>query len=137
MAGRYEGFTARVAEAVRGTRGDTDPALRRAVEARAAALGGRAADGGSAGAGVNGAGVSSAGVGGEGETEEVPVPLRVYVDKVARHAYEVTDEDVAALRRAGYTEDAIFEVTVSAAVGAGLARLERGLAALGRGRAER
>jgi hypothetical protein len=37
---------------------------------------------------------------------------------------------VAALRRAGYSEDAIFETAISAAIGGGLARLERGLAAL-------
>jgi hypothetical protein len=34
------------------------------------------------------------------------------------------------LRRAGYSEDAIFEITVSAALGAGMIRLERGLAAM-------
>jgi len=65
-----------------------------------------------------------------GRNEGVPEPLRAYVDKVARHAYEVTDEDVEALKRAGYGEDQLFEITVSAAVGAGLKRLERGLAAL-------
>jgi alkylhydroperoxidase/carboxymuconolactone decarboxylase family protein YurZ len=37
---------------------------------------------------------------------------------------------VAALRAAGYSEDAIFEIVASVAVGAGLGRLERGLAAL-------
>jgi alkylhydroperoxidase family enzyme len=60
----------------------------------------------------------------------VPEVLRSYVDKVARHAYRVTDEDVDALKQAGYTEDQLFEITVSAAVGAGLHRLEAGLAAL-------
>jgi alkylhydroperoxidase family enzyme len=60
----------------------------------------------------------------------LPEPLRAYVGKVARHAYQVTDDDVAALRRAGYSEDAIFEITASAALAAGLGRLERGLAAL-------
>ena len=60
----------------------------------------------------------------------VPDEWAAYVDKVARHAYQVTDEDVQALKDAGYSEDAIFEVTLSAAMGAGLARLERGLQAL-------
>lgn len=59
----------------------------------------------------------------------VPADLASYVDKLARHAYEVTDADVSALK-ARYDEDALFEITVSAAVGAGLARLEAGLAAL-------
>jgi len=42
----------------------------------------------------------------------------------------VTDADVAGLAPAGYSEDAVFELTVAAAVGAALNRLERGLAAL-------
>lgn len=63
---------------------------------------------------------------------DVPEKLRAYVDKVHRHAYEVTDEDLEALARSGYSQDQLFEITVSAAVGAGLSRLERGLAALGK-----
>lgn len=59
-----------------------------------------------------------------------PEALRGYLDKVARHAYKVTDEDVAALGEAGYSEDQIFEATVSCALGAGLRRLEAGLAAI-------
>src|SRR2546421_227979 len=52
-------------------------------------------------------------------------------DLGARYAaYTATDEDLAALQRAGHSDDALFEVTVSAALGAALARLERGLAAL-------
>jgi alkylhydroperoxidase family enzyme len=68
-----------------------------------------------------------------GQGRDVPELLRAYVDKVHRHAYEVTDEDVEALEQAGYSQDQLFEITVSAAVGAGLSRLERGLAALGKG----
>lgn len=60
----------------------------------------------------------------------LPAPLDAYVEKVRRHAYKVTDEDVAALQRAGHSDDALFEITVAAAVGAALYRLERGLAAL-------
>lgn len=88
--------------------GETDPALRRAIEARSAEAGGRPGP-------VSG---------------EVPDPLKTYVDKVARHAFRVTDRDLEDLERAGYSEDAIFEITLSAALGAGMARLERGLAAL-------
>lgn len=66
------------------------------------------------------------------QAHEVPEPLRAYVDKLHRHAYEVTDDDVEALEHAGYSQDQLFEITVSAAVGAGLSRLERGLAALGK-----
>ena len=60
----------------------------------------------------------------------VPAVLRPYVEKVARFAYKVTDDDVQALLRHGYSEDAVFEITVSAALGAGLGRLEAGLTAL-------
>jgi len=56
--------------------------------------------------------------------------VAAYVDKVSRHAYRVTDEDVAALKAEGYSEDAIFEITVAAAVAAGLYRMKRGLALL-------
>ena len=46
---------------------------------------------------------------------------------MARHAYRITDDDIARLRSAGYDEDQIFEATVAAAVGAGVSRLELGL----------
>ena len=59
-----------------------------------------------------------------------PAPFAGYVDKVAQHAYKVTDADVIALQGAGHSDDALFEITVSAAVGAALGRLERGMAAL-------
>lgn len=62
--------------------------------------------------------------------EDLPPGLASYVDKVAQHAYKVTDEDVVALQRAGNSDDTLFELTVSAALGAALLRLERGLAAL-------
>jgi alkylhydroperoxidase family enzyme len=64
------------------------------------------------------------------EGGDVPEALRDYLDKVARHAYKVTDEDVEALRAAGYSEDQIFEATVSCALGASLRRLEAGLSAI-------
>ena len=51
------------------------------------------------------------------QTETIPPELLSYIKKIA-------------LRNAGYSEDAIFEITLSAALGAGMARLERGLAAL-------
>lgn len=80
------------------------PGLRQSVEAHAARLGG-----------------------GEREAQEIPAELVAYVEKVALHAYRTTDDDVQRLREAGYSEDAIFEITLCAAAGAGLARLERGV----------
>ena len=59
-----------------------------------------------------------------------PPAFAAYLEKVRRHAYEVTDEDVHALKNAGFSEDQIFEHTVSTAVAAGLERLEAGLGAL-------
>lgn len=44
-------------------------------------------------------------------------PLRVLVDKVAHHAQHVTDDDIAAARAAGLSEDQIFEIVVCAAIG--------------------
>ena len=61
---------------------------------------------------------------------EAPPDFDGYLDKVRRHAYTVTDEDVQALKDAGHSEDEIFEQTVSAAAAAGLERLDAGLRAL-------
>ena len=61
---------------------------------------------------------------------DVPAHLANYVEKVRHAAYRVTDEDVRALVAAGLSEDVIFEVTISAAFGAALRRLDAGLAAL-------
>ncbi|HEX6107905.1 MAG TPA: hypothetical protein VFZ02_00735 [Ktedonobacteraceae bacterium] len=95
-------------EAVLTSHGDTELSVRQAVEALSAQPGGRPSS----------------------QTDAIPPELISYVKKVALHAYKTTDEDIESLRKAGYSEDAIFEITVSAALGAGMARLERGLAAL-------
>ncbi len=60
---------------------------------------------------------------------EVPHELQTLVTKIHRHAYKVTDEDVASLQ-ARYGDDRMFEIIVSAALGASHQRLEAGLAAL-------
>ena len=59
-----------------------------------------------------------------------PEAMAAYLDKVRRNAPTVTDADVEALKAAGLSEDEIFEQTVATAVGAGLERLDAGLAAL-------
>jgi alkylhydroperoxidase family enzyme len=61
---------------------------------------------------------------------DLPAELAAYVGKVESSAYQVTDEEVAALAAAGYSEDQIFEITVAAALGAAVRRLEAGLAPL-------
>ena len=62
----------------------------------------------------------------------VPPFLLPYLEKVAYQAHTITDEDVEALKKAGLSEDRIYEATVAAALGAGLKRLRLGLAALGK-----
>lgn len=101
----------RLIESVLRSSGATDPRLRQAVAARTAEAGG----------GPPAAGPASG---------EIPPELAPLVEKIARHAYRVTEEELDALRRAGYSEDALFEIAVSGALGAGQVRLERGLAAL-------
>jgi alkylhydroperoxidase family enzyme len=59
-----------------------------------------------------------------------PPEFAEYLEKVRLHAYKVTDADIEALQAAGYSEDEIFEHTVSAAVAAGLERLDAGLTTL-------
>ena len=57
--------------------------------------------------------------------------LEAYLDVVRRSAYRIRDDDVAALKAEGYTEDEIFEQTVSVAVSEGLRRLDAALKAIG------
>jgi alkylhydroperoxidase family enzyme len=59
-----------------------------------------------------------------------PEAMGAYLEKVRRHAYKVTDRDVEELKAAGFSEDEIFEQTVSAATAAGLERLDAGLTTL-------
>lgn len=101
---RYDDYRRRLESSVLGSPGHTSVELRRAVFERGKHPGQPARD--------------------------VPDELTHYVDTVARHAYKVTDADVAKLKGAGHSDDALFEITVAAAVGAAMQRLERGLAAL-------
>lgn len=57
-------------------------------------------------------------------------PLRTLIDKVARHAYTVTDEDIAAAVAIGLSEDQIFEIVVCAAIGQATRQYDAALAAL-------
>ena len=58
-------------------------------------------------------------------------PLAPYLEKVRSHAYRITDDDVASLRRSGISEDEIFEATVAVAAAEGLRRLDAAEAAIG------
>ena len=101
-------YAQRLLEAVLTGEGDTNPSVRRGVEALPAQIDGCSTL----------------------QADTIPPELIGYVKKIALHAYKTTDEDIEALRKAGYSEDAIFEITLSAALGAGIVRLERGLTAL-------
>ena len=59
----------------------------------------------------------------------VPPELQPLIDKIHDHAYKVTDEDLAQLQKK-YNDDQLFEIVVSAALGASRKRLLAGLAAL-------
>ena len=61
---------------------------------------------------------------------KAPPAMEAYLDKVRQRAYSITDDDVESLRRDGFSDDEIFEHTVSAAIGEGLRRLDAGLEAL-------
>jgi hypothetical protein len=60
----------------------------------------------------------------------VAEPLRRLVDKVAKDAYRITDEDVTAAKVSGLSEDQVFEIAVCAAVGQATRQYETALAAL-------
>jgi len=45
-------------------------------------------------------------------------------DKVTFAAYSIEDEDMAVLRESGWSDDAIYEIVLTAAYAAGLARMQ-------------
>ena len=65
-----------------------------------------------------------------GAGDPLPEPWGPYADKVRNESNSLTDADIAALKAAGCSEEEIFEVTVAAAMGAALHRLDAGLRAL-------
>lgn len=87
--------------------GFTDPKLRQSVETQAAIFRGAVR-----------------------EPVGVPAELADYIEKIALCAHSITDEDVEQVKNAGYSEEEILELTVTAALGANLARMESMLDAL-------
>ncbi len=57
-------------------------------------------------------------------------PLSILVNKVARYAYRVTNEDITSVKKSGLNEDQIFELVVCAALGQSTRQYETALAAL-------
>lgn len=61
---------------------------------------------------------------------DVPAGARALIDKVTKTAWKVTDEDVAAAKAAGVSEDQLFELTVCASMGQATRQLDAAMAAL-------
>lgn len=61
---------------------------------------------------------------------DVPSPLQALISKVATNPTQITDADFAAAKAAGFSEDQLFELVISAAVGQSDRLYEAGLAAL-------
>lgn len=59
-----------------------------------------------------------------------PEGASALIEKIAKQAYRVTDEDIAAVKAAGFSEDQIFELAVCAAIGQASRQLDNALAAL-------
>lgn len=57
-------------------------------------------------------------------------PLATLIRKLTKQAHEITDQDVAAARASGLSEDQIFELVVCAAVGQATRQHDAALAAL-------
>jgi len=57
-------------------------------------------------------------------------PLSTLINKVAHHAYKVTDSDINAVKNTAVSEDQLFELIICAAVGQASRQYESGLAAL-------
>ena len=64
------------------------------------------------------------------DNRDVPEKARALVDKVAKNAWKVTDEDIEAAKKSRLSEDEIFELVVCATLGQATRQLEAGLAAV-------
>jgi hypothetical protein len=64
------------------------------------------------------------------DNAELTEPPRTLIDKIAKHAYKVTDDDIVAARASGLSEDQIFELAVCAAIGEATRQYDTALAAL-------
>jgi alkylhydroperoxidase family enzyme len=62
--------------------------------------------------------------------------LHALIDKVATRPTQVTDADFAAAKASGFSEDQLFELVISAAVGQSARLYEAGLAALAEAKGE-
>lgn len=61
----------------------------------------------------------------QGDFDPIPANLESYLKKLSLHAYKITDEDIAALQDAGYSDDMLYEITLVGSIGAALVGLEK------------
>jgi hypothetical protein len=61
---------------------------------------------------------------------ELPEPAGSYAANVRNASYRITGADLAGLHAAGLSDDAVFEITIAAAVGAALRGLDAGMRAV-------
>jgi hypothetical protein len=61
---------------------------------------------------------------------DLPREMQGFIDKVATRSWEVSDGDVAAVRRAGFSDSQIFELVVCGAIGEADRQYQSALAAL-------
>ncbi len=59
-----------------------------------------------------------------------PAPLASYLAKVRANAWRITDDEVAALTSGGWSDDALFELTLAATMGEAQRQLEAAFGAL-------
>lgn len=109
MADRFQSQIDHLSKAVLTSTGDTTPALRATIASWATQLD---AD--------------------PNAPVDLPDAIKSYVKKVALYAYKVMDDDIQRLKAAGYSEDAIFEITLAAALAEGLKRFNTGMDVLRR-----
>lgn len=64
------------------------------------------------------------------ENTAMPQPLAGLIDKVAYHAYQITDSDINTVKSDGFSEDQLFELLICAAAGQASRQYQSGLAAL-------
>ncbi len=121
MNDRHRDVMHALRDAALDTPGDSEPATRRTAYERAVAL--------------SGGFTQHHGTGRTATSGELPEELDELLDKESRHAYKVVDGDIDRLRASGLSQDAIFELIVATAVGAGVGRFDRALDALRRRRA--
>ncbi|WP_216892897.1 hypothetical protein [Nocardia alni] len=61
---------------------------------------------------------------------DLPADVQSLIDKVVTRPTEITDADFTAAKASGHTEDQLFELVISAAVGRSARLYDAGLAAL-------